>query len=216
MVSQTSWDSPSLITASILTYLSLGIAFVFPFFVLALLLRCRSRMEEPSVEKRIGAIYENINLSRKSAFLFTFFFLGRRLIFVVSIFYLGAWPIFQIFFLFFQSYAMLVYLMAVRPFHSKLMNALEVVNEVSVLIAIYHLLCFTEFVPDPNLHDSIGFSLLAVTGIAFVINVMALIYTGILEIKKVVKRLLYKWGFLKHKMTRVKKLQISNIIEDIY
>lgn len=82
------WSNFDLRFSSALTIILLCISFLFPFFVLALLLIFRKRMEEPHIEKRIGSLYENIDPERKAAILFSFFFLMRRLVFILSIFFL--------------------------------------------------------------------------------------------------------------------------------
>lgn len=85
---------------------------------------------------------------------------------------------------------MLIYLISVKPFKVSLMNAIEILNELCVLIANYHLLCFTDFVPDPKMQSNIGYSLLGFTGLTLAINIGALLYTSIVHSKKVIKKLL--------------------------
>jgi len=106
--------------------------------------------------------------------------------------------------MFVQSYFMLVYLIRVKPFKVPLMNEIEILNEICVLIATYHLLCFTDFVPDPQMQSNIGYSLLGFTGFTLALNIGALLYTSVVHSKKVIKKLLYKWGVLKEKLA-VKK-----------
>jgi len=44
------------------------------------------------------------------------------------------------------------------PFESKLKNIIEIINECFVLFQIYHLICFTDLVQDPEMRNWIGFS----------------------------------------------------------
>ena len=48
-----------------------------------------------------------------------------------------------------------------RPFKSPIRNKVEILEECAIMITMYHIFCFTEFVPDPNVKHYIGYSLIA-------------------------------------------------------
>ena len=64
----------------------------------------------------------------------------------------------------------------VLPFQSLLLNYQEVFNEITVLLASYHLFCFTEWVYDLNARFLIGWSLLAVIAINVVTNIGIMLF----------------------------------------
>jgi len=43
-------------------------------------------------------------------------------------------------------------------------------NEMIVLMLIYHLICFTDFVYDPKTRDTVGYSMIFITSLALVFN----------------------------------------------
>lgn len=59
-----------------------------------------------------------------------------------------------------------------KPFRDKSKNWLELFNEFSTLIVNYHLMMFTDFVPDLNTREQIGQSLVYCTAGNLVINLV--------------------------------------------
>ena len=59
----------------------------------------------------------------------------------------------------------------VLPFQSMVQNYQETINEIFVLIAGYHLFCFTEWVYDLNMRFTVGWSLLGFVGLNLAINI---------------------------------------------
>ena len=43
--------------------------------------------------------------------------------------------------------AYVLYICHFWPYNSKLMNRMELVNEIVIIFLMYHILCFTDFVP---------------------------------------------------------------------
>lgn len=60
----------------------------------------------------------------------------------------------------FTSLLLLIYDLSVKPYEEPLMNKLEFFNEVSIIVAAYHLPLFTEFVDDKITHYYAGWSLI--------------------------------------------------------
>ena len=50
-----------------------------------------------------------------------------------------------------------------RPFISKNRNRAEILQEIVIICIMYHVLCFTDFVPDPALRNLVGYSLISCT-----------------------------------------------------
>ena len=74
---------------------------------------------------------------------------------------------------------------------------MEAINECFIIAAAYHLFLFTDFVPDPNLQYSLGWSLIAITIINIVLNIGVLIGVSIRRIKLsclLLKLKLKKWN----------------------
>jgi hypothetical protein len=78
-------------------------------------------------------------------------------------------------------------LIGVRPFDTKLRNNLEIVNESFILINIEIMYLFTDFIPDPNLRDKIGWLIIALTCLNFGLNMIIFIMLSITKLVTVVK-----------------------------
>ena len=70
-----------------------------------------------------------------------------------------------------------------------LLNYMEVFNEICVLIATYHLFLFTDFVPDPELRYNIGWSIIGVTLVNIVVNMLVMFWSTINQLKLMFKKL---------------------------
>jgi hypothetical protein len=68
---------------------------------------------------------------------------------------------------------MMVYLVGhIKPFIRKSDNRTELYNEFTTLVVNYHLMCFTDFVPDVNTRELLGMSLVYVTGGNLLVNLL--------------------------------------------
>ena len=76
-------------------------------------------------------------------------FMLRRQIFAGAAFFLANSPVLQINLMFAQSLIMLLYLINVKPFEVPLMNALEIFNEVCILVVTYPTVLFTGYFDCP-------------------------------------------------------------------
>jgi hypothetical protein len=89
-----------------------------------------------------------------------------------------------------------MYITYVKPFEIPLLNYMEVFNEVCVLIATYHLFLFTDFVPDPELRYSIGWSIIGVTIVNIIVNMLVMFWSTIKQLRLMFKKLIahyQKW-----------------------
>ena len=56
---------------------------------------------------------------------------------------------------------------------------MELYNEFSELILIYHLICFTDFVPNIDTRDVVGSSMVYSTGINLLVNLFVIFYSSL-------------------------------------
>lgn len=52
-----------------------------------------------------------------------------------------------------------------KPFQSKWRNFFEAAEEYSIIFLMYHMFCFTDWLPDPELQHNIGYSLVTCIGL---------------------------------------------------
>ena len=66
-----------------------------------------------------------------------------------------------------------------EPFAEKVKKSLDLFNEFIVLVINYHLLCFTDFLSDPDMREYVGYSMIVVTSVFLAINIgFALVRMG--------------------------------------
>lgn len=95
---------------------------------------------------------------------------------------------------------MLIFFITVRPLNQKFLNAIEIFNELTLLITSCHLFLFTDFVPDLNTRNVIGWCFIAVAGLNIVVNWCALVYKILSFVSTHIKRFINKRRNLnKHK-----------------
>jgi len=137
--------------ASVFTFLSVIVLLGFPVGVWTFLWRKMSSLEEENMKKLFGSTYEELRTNSRAALLFNVVYMVRRLFFAAVTVYLNEWPSIQVILVIFHCLVVLMYLMSVRPFVDPLMNRMEIMNEIFIMAAAYHMLIFTDFLPNPNL-----------------------------------------------------------------
>lgn len=75
--------------------------------------------------------------------------MGRKLLLVTFIVFFNAKPLASTIIVNFSSLAYGIFVGWVAPFVSASLNFIELINEYFILVANYHLFCFTDFVIDP-------------------------------------------------------------------
>jgi hypothetical protein len=86
------------------------------------------------------------------------------------------------------SIFMIIYLPWHRPLESKFALYMEVMNEETILILTYLLMCFTDFVPNPETRSEVGraYMLVAITNIG--IHLICLVVGTLVNIKNYFKK----------------------------
>jgi hypothetical protein len=100
---------------------------------------------------------------------------------------------------------MLFYLLAYRPFTSKIINVLEIYNEISILILTYILWEFSDFVPSSTMRYKIGWFYSAVLVLNIAVNCTTTLY--ITCINPCIVRKIRLW-LLKRKLRRAIKKEL--------
>ena len=49
-----------------------------------------------------------------------------------------------------------------KPFDGNILNRAVVLEELTIIVLIYHILCFTDFMPDVEVKHDLGFSFIAI------------------------------------------------------
>jgi hypothetical protein len=102
-------------------------------------------------------------------------FLLRRFMFAVICVLFSGYPSFQIISHLLTSFMVISYICNIQPFRNVFMNKLEMYNELSILIIAYHLFIFTDFVSDNLIQYKFGLSVIVVTVLNILVNMMFIV-----------------------------------------
>ena len=84
---------------------------------------------------------------------------------------------------------MISYLAGVMPFEKKYQNYLEIFNELCILGATYHLITFTNYVDNSDLQYNSGWSIIAITTLDILVNMIVIMTLSIKDLIATVKAL---------------------------
>ena len=134
----------------------IGLVAVSTIPLLLMYLYCKNldKLDHDSFKDKFGAGLEGVNLKKKedrwTILAFPVFFFGRRLAFVASVVLLGNFLWAQLASQMMISVFYIIYLMWYRPLESPFEIRMEVMNECTVICLLYNMMCFTDFVPEPE------------------------------------------------------------------
>jgi hypothetical protein len=70
----------------------------------------------------------------------------------------------------------IIYVALVKPFELPLLNHMEIFNEYCILLAACHLFLFTDFVDSPEMQYDIGYSIIGVTILNIIVNMLVMFW----------------------------------------
>jgi hypothetical protein len=149
---------------------------IFPFFIPAFYgaskFARKIKTKDEEFLERFGSVLEGLDFERKGqiVLLYPSVTMIRKLWLIVTVVFMQGMPIFSIFAVNFQAHVMLVIVGYLWPFRSNVANKMGLFNEVCVLLTNYHLFLFTDFLPNPDLREKIGLSLIVVTCMSILVN----------------------------------------------
>ena len=117
---------------------------VLPLSIWVLLWKKFNQLKQKQCIDTFGSLYSGLRIDSKYAVLYNVIYMLRRLYFAhVALDYYSV-PFIQIQLLILHSIGLVIFNTLVRPFENRMLNNLEIFNEVCILGAAYHLLLFTD------------------------------------------------------------------------
>ena len=129
-----------------------SISFLLPFFILIFYFKNYDRMNSEDEEvaeefdEKWGAPMEGLNKDNKWSLAYPVMFLTRRILFVLIVLWLYTNVILQLALQISITLISYAYLTHFKPFEDRIVQELEVFNEVMLLIMIDVLVCFTDII----------------------------------------------------------------------
>lgn len=156
-----SWDNPE---ASLNTNLSIGILIVlilYPILMQLFLYTNRSMLGHKSFLTKYNSAYPGLGTKDGKYFLYPLFFQYRRLLVPMTFIF---WPnviIAQYLTLVMTGVATIILIGYKRPYANKSDNRAEIVQESMIILIMYHVFCFTDWLPDLTVRHWLGYSVIA-------------------------------------------------------
>ena len=174
------------------------IALLMPFYTSIFHGWNMDKMDDENFSEKFGALYSGLNLDekqdkRKSGLFFPFFFVVRRLLFFVAAIFLQHFLWGQLAIQFLCSTTMIIYLLTWWPFETRLFTKIEVLNEVTSLLLIYHLFMFTDWLPLAQTRYLMGWSFIAVTVMNLLFHLSNLLSNTVGSLRRKCRRTHHKW-----------------------
>ena len=111
------------------------------------------RLDDPLFARKYGALYEGLKLEMKEntrayGLFDPAFFILRRIFFVFAAIWMDNFLWGQLAIQFACSVTLVIYFLQVWPFEDPMITKLEVMNEVTTVLLLYHMFIFTDWVSD--------------------------------------------------------------------
>ncbi len=121
---------------------------------------------------KFGSITKNLSVFREGRKVFTYVWAGflRKLWLVLMLVFMQDYVFWSLYCVNYQAICMMIVIGYTRPFNRVSLVYLELMNEFATLVLNYHLLCFTDWIPDVQTREIIGQSLIFTTLINLGIN----------------------------------------------
>jgi hypothetical protein len=124
--------------------------------------------------QQFGSLTKHLAVFREGRKVFTYVWAGmlRKLWLVLMLVFMQDYVLWSLFCVNYHAILMIIVLGYTRPFSRMSMVYLELMNEFTTLLVNYHLMCFTDWVPDVNTRETVGNSLVYTTCVNLGINFM--------------------------------------------
>ena len=124
---------------------------LLPFIIIRFLNSNYDLLSKPAFRLRFGTLYDGIRINpeRKvgSIFMLSFFYF-RRLILAAAVVFIQKQLLLQIGAFLFTNLVKLAMLSSLKPYESRKLLRSELTNEIVSLFIVYHMVCFTDWIPD--------------------------------------------------------------------
>ena len=110
---------------------------------------------------------------------------------------------------------MIIYLMLYKPMQSPFTNRMEVFNECTCIVLMYHIMCFSDFVPEASTRSGLGIGFITIIFSNVAVHLFFMIKDNYERVKqKIMKKCCYdRWRKNALKLHKKRKEQLDYAIE---
>jgi len=165
------WDAVNTTAMSLLTIVVMLLLLAYPFYYYWLLVKNFEILTFKEFWYKYSAFYSDLKLGNGTLVLMQpVWFLIRRFLISLMVVCLNTTVIWQIALMTMNVIVQVIILGRVAPFAHGRTNKFELFSECMVMMVMYHLICFTPFVPDLQIRFKLGYVLIAVISLHLVVS----------------------------------------------
>ena len=144
-------------------------------------------MRKKGFKDRFQSAYDGLRTDQNKYLIYPALILYRRLTIPASVILFSDSLTGQYCWILLTSTAVLCYLLDKKPFDGKFKNRAVILEELIITVLIYHILCFTDWMPDTEVRQDLGTSFITI-----VMSIMIVYHSyGLVKCGKQIKRKLY-------------------------
>jgi len=166
--------------------------FGYPFIAWFAIIHNEKNLNNEETKKKMVNLYADIRIREDDpdrAWNIAYYpnFLIRRIMFVAFPTFLWVFPYFQIQCLIMFTSLYIIFYAGTKPHNSRDRRYMEVFNEVLIMIACYHLICFSEFNLSPIAQFNTGYSYVVVFAVAVIVNIGVIVAKQVANLRRMRK-----------------------------
>lgn len=138
------WDSTFYVVNNVAQIVFAIAIMVFPIFVLTFYCRNFARWSDESFEEKYGAIFEGLKTNSRASLAYPIVFVLRRIVLVFTAVVTDNLFFVQLASMVLISFGQISYLIYYKPFTEPLLLKLDIFNEVTTIILVEILTCFSQ------------------------------------------------------------------------
>ena len=122
---------------------------------------------------KYSPIYEEFNVDpepKDGVIAFAVYYYLRRICLALAVVMVRDFFVGQFFIFVMAVVCQVIFLGLVKPFKSKNQNKVEIINEIMIMLTMYHMFFFTDYVRDERLRYNLGYSCLSIVFIHLSFN----------------------------------------------
>ena len=159
-VKHASWDHQLASLNSALSLTILGLLIIYPLWMQCFLYYRRHHLRTEVFKKKYSNAYRGLEEKDLKFLAYPLFFYYRRILIPLSIILFPQNMIAHYLTLTLSGIATMVLIGVKKPFKSRSRNTVEILEESVIIVLMYHMFCFTDWIDDPMLQFVLGYSVI--------------------------------------------------------
>ena len=181
----------------------LGVLVIFaPFWIWHFLYKHHVRMKEKKFVVKYGSLVDGLTHRKKTALLYGVIFILRRIFMALFIIVIPSLNWLQTQLMVLLCSFVIISIGWIQPFKMKILNRLELLNEVLVLISFYYMIIYSEFVPDAKARYKVGWSNACLVAAMVLVNISYAASIQANQYKHMIKIKVFRFKSLLNKLKR--------------